>query len=404
MRSCIRQSPLKRGVMAYQRGSIRRVARKEGVCWVLRYRVSKPDGGRVENTIPVGLVRAFPKEKDAWREVDRLRLLVRINEAPSPARIKFDALAEHYLKADFGADAVRPKSQNTIAITEHIVRHYLVAHWGNEFAEDLKPLDIQRWLKSLNAENKLAWTTISKIRGVMSRIYKVGILHERVARNPVQHVETRSKTDYKAIILTPAQTLAILQGIPSILHRTLVLTCAATALRASEILALRWSDIRWDEGRIRVSKRWARGDGPTKTAASDGYVPLHSELAQHLRLWQAQTPYTQGTDFVFPSYKAKGRVPLSASIFVRSHLRPAAILAGVQVEKGQRFGLHNLRHSLSNWLVNKGKVEPKTVQGILRHSRIQTTLDLYTQNDSDETRAAQGEFLKALGMRTELVQ
>ena len=61
------------------------------------------------------------------------------------------------------------------------------------------------------------------------------------------------------------------------------------------------------------------------------------------------------------------------------HLRPAAILAGVQIEKGQRFGLHNLRHSLSNWLVNKAKVEPKTVQGILRHSRIQTTLDLYTQ-------------------------
>jgi hypothetical protein len=46
--------------------------------------------------------------------------------------------------------------------------------------------------------------------------------------------------------------------------------------------------------------------------------------------------------------------------------------------------------------VNKGKVEPKTVQGILRHSRIQTTLDLYTQEDSDETRAAQGQFLEAV--------
>jgi len=63
-----------------------------------------------------------------------------------------------------------------------------------------------------------------------------------------------------------------------------------------------------------------------------------------------------------------------------------------------RFGLHNLRHSLSNWLVNKAKIEPKTVQGILRHSKIQTTLDLYTQEDSDETRAAQGEFLTAVGM------
>jgi len=44
-----------------------------------------------------------------------------------------------------------------------------------------------------------------------------------------------------------------------------------------------------------------------------------------------------------------------------------------------------LRHSLSNWLVNKAKVEPKTVQGMLRHSRIQTTLDLYTQDDRNET-------------------
>ena len=145
-------------------------------------------------------------------------------------------------------------------------------------------------------------------------------------------------------------------------------------------------------------------DGKTKTDASDGYVSLHSVLAQHLRHWQAQTPYAKEADFVFPSPKAHGRVPLSASVFVADHLRPAAIRAGVHIEEGHRFGLHNLRHSLSNWLVNKAKVEPKTVQGMLRHSRIQTTLDLYTQQDNDEARGAQGEFLKALGMRPELVQ
>jgi len=38
------------------------------------------------------------------------------------------------------------------------------------------------------------------------------------------------------------------------------------------------------------------------------------------------------------------------------------------------------------------------VQGMLRHAKIQTTLDLCTQEDSDETRAAQGEFLIAVGM------
>ena len=184
-----------------------------------------------------------------------------------------------------------------------------------------------------------------------------------------------------------------------------MLTCAATALRSSEILALRWADIWWLEERIRVSKRWVSGvDGETKTAASDGYVPLHPALADHLRRWRNQTPYKKDRDFVFPSLKAHGRVPLSSSVFVADHLRPAAKTAGVQIQDGQRFGLHNLRHSLSNWLVNKAKVEPKTVQGILRHSRIQTTLDLYTQEDSEEARGAQGEFLKAVGMHSGMVQ
>jgi integrase len=391
--------------MAYQRGSLKKVRRKEGETWVLRYRVENADGSRVEHTTPIGLVQEFPKDKDAWREVDRLGILIRINDDTSPGRIRFSFLAEHYLKADFGADAVRPKSENTTSIMEHIVRDYLIGRWGNEIAEDIKPLDIQRWLKSLNTESKLAWTTIAKMRGVMSRIYKVGILHERVTKNPVMHVETRCKSNYRAIVITPAQTFNILKTLTSILHHTLVLTCAATALRSSEILALRWADLLWEEERIRVSKRWVNGkDGETKTEASDGYVPLHPVLAHHMRQWHSQTPHKKDTDFVFPSFKECGRVPLSSSIFVADHLRPAAKAAGVQIENGQRFGLHNLRHSLSNWLVNKAKVEPKTVQGILRHSRVQTTLDLYTQEDSDEARGAQGEFLKAVGMHSGMVQ
>jgi integrase len=81
------------------------------------------------------------------------------------------------------------------------------------------------------------------MRGIMLRIYKVGIRHELVEKNPVLHVETRSTTNYKAIVITPQQTLAIIRALPSLLHSTLILTCAATALRSSEILSLRWADI-----------------------------------------------------------------------------------------------------------------------------------------------------------------
>jgi integrase len=372
---------------------------------MLRYRLNTADGSRKENTLPVGLLKDFPTEKAAWREVDRLGLLIRINSEEPATRIRFNVLAEYYLKADFGEDAMRPKSVNTIPIVEHYVRDYLIARWGNELASNIGPLEIQRWLKSLHTVNGLAWTTVAKIRGIMHRIYKVGILHERVEKNPVQHVETRSRSLYKAVVITPQQTLAILNSLTSSLHFTLVLTCAATALRASEIVSLRWSDILWTDEQIRVSKRWAKGkDGETKTEASNGYVPMHPVLAQYLKEGRGQSPYSKTDDFVFPSLLKDGTVPIRASTFVQDHLRPPAVTAGVILAKGQRFGLHNLRHSLSTWLVNKGKVDPKTVQGMLRHSDIRTTMNLYTQDDRDEKQAAQGAFLSAVGLRSRLVQ
>jgi integrase len=386
----------------YQRGAIRKVHRKNGEYWVLRFRESTANGGRRERVIPIGAVRDFPKERDARKEVDRLGLLVSINCGGTPGRIRFDSLAAFYRKADLGPSAVRPKSVNTIRITEHIIRDYL-SRWDSCIADDIKPFDIQRWLQSLH-EGGLKWPTVTKVRNLMGRIYRVGLLHEKVTKNPVQNVRASCKTDYKPVVITPQQTLIILQSLENPLHYALVLTCAATALRASELIALRWHDIRWEENRIRVSKRWAGGDGATKTTASDGYVPMHPALACQLKEWHSATPFSKETDFVFPSLKMEGKVPISASMFVKSYLRPAVIAAGIRLDKGQRAGLHTLRHSLSNFLVNQAKVGPKTVQGLLRHSRIQTTLDLYTQSDADETRAAQGQFLTALGMPTEMVQ
>ena len=49
-------------------------------------------GKRVRRDLPVCLVRDFPKEKNAWREVDRLGLLLRINAKHLDSRIRFRAL------------------------------------------------------------------------------------------------------------------------------------------------------------------------------------------------------------------------------------------------------------------------------------------------------------------------
>lgn len=198
--------------MSYQRGCLKKVRRKEGETWVLRFRITNAEGRRVEPTpLTIGLVADFPKASDAWREVDKQGLRTRINEAGAfVGRTSFRLLAEHYLKADFGAEAVRPKSVNTTEHVKCVLRKYLVPRFGDEIAEDIKPLDIQRWLKSLHEQKALAWTTIAKMRGIMRRVYKIGILHELVSRNPVLQVETRSKTDYRAIVITLSKRLLLL--------------------------------------------------------------------------------------------------------------------------------------------------------------------------------------------------
>jgi site-specific recombinase XerD len=52
-------------------------------------------------------------------------------------------------------------------------------------------------------------------------------------------------------------------------------------------------------------------------------------------------------------------------------------LAG-SIDSAQRFGFHNFRHSLATFLINKGK-DVKTIQGLFRHAKASTTLDIYSQ-------------------------
>ena len=93
--------------------------------------------------------------------------------------------------------------------------------------------------------------------------------------------------------------------------------------------------------------------------------------------------------------KLKGKTPLSASIMAADKIRPAAIKAGIRLEPGQRFGFHNFRHSIATFLVSRGK-DVKTIQGLLRHARVTTTLDLYSHSIDAAKLEAQEEIALAI--------
>lgn len=251
----------------------------------------------------------------------------------------------------------------------------------------------------------LAWSTLSKMRNIMSLIYadarRKRLIPDDVKYNPVRPPELggarcKCDSDYTAVILTPKQTFTILNSLP-LLQQTMVVLDAATGLRYSEIAGLKWPDIDWENSQIHVRRRWIRGNvSDPKSEKSKAPVAMAPLLAKYLRVWQKETAYAKATDWVFASAKTRGRTPRVGNMLCVDYLRPAAVKAGVKLEKGQRLGFHNLRQSLASFLVTKKKTDVETAQRSMRHAKSSTMLDHYAQTDMDELIAAQEMMLDAI--------
>jgi integrase len=366
-------------------------SRRNGWTWVYHYYRTKPETGkRVEATVTIGAVARFATEKAAWGEIQR-RYLQPDSVQNKIGRVTFGELVENYRKKAFNKLGV-----TTQPITAHILDDYLLPRWGGKFALDIEPDDIEEWLDALELENP----TKEKIRRVMNVVYRRGQKSSLLPRtgdgNPVAFVTQSSKSNYKAVIVSPEQAFRIMMelGEP---YRTLVFLVAVTGLRISEALGLQWSDLDYERRMIHLRRVWVGNElvPRMKTDGSAAPVPLGDLLADALQSWHRNTLYAKPDDWVFPSTKMKGKTPLSASMMAKGKIRPAATKIGIELKPGQRFGFHNFRHSLATFLINKGK-DLKTIQGLLRHAKSSTTLDLYSQAMDESKLAAQRDIAMAI--------
>lgn len=170
------------------------------------------------------------------------------------------------------------------------------------------------------------------------------------------------------VVLSPEEVRRLIAAATNLKHQTALSVAYGAGLRASEVVALRVSDIDSQRMTLRIEQGKGR---------RDRYAMLSPVLLERLRVWW-RVAHAQGCmldgGWLFPGLDPLD--PLSTRQLNRA-IHAAAEAA--QIDK--HVSMHTLRHSFATHLLEQ-KEDIRVIQVLLGHRKIETTT-LYTQVATD---------------------
>ena len=122
--------------------------------------------------------------------------------------------------------------------------------------------------------------------------------------------------------------------------RTIALLCVCFGLRISECLALKWSDVDWLNGTLRIERSIVEQNvDDVKTQDSRRTLTVAKELLNVLKVWKQATQFPADGDWLFASPLKIGRLPYSYTGVWRE-LQRAAQAAGIGQAGHSRIQAH----------------------------------------------------------------
>ena len=227
---------------------------------------------------------------------------------------------------------------------------------------------------------RLAGATVRRILAPVRSCLRSAMHEGAIRHNPTQGAALPVRDEHRRIAegtddlgdshdvrsLSTDQLEALLLVAPP-RHRLLFELLAATGMRISEALALRWGDLGLDGDRpvVRVRRAYVRGSfKPPKSRYGRRDIPIGHELVRAFRL----AGPADARALVFPDHDG---APLHASNLLMRAFKPAAEEAGVSWA-----GFHTLRHTCATMLFAEGR-NAVQVQRWLGHHSPASTLATY---------------------------
>jgi integrase len=221
--------------------------------------------------------------------------------------------------------------------------------------------------------------------GLLHAIFAFAIRRGWCATNPVALADKprANGRDAEIRFLNVEELEALIRAVPDdelgALERVLYRTAAMAGMRRRELLALRWRDVDWAAGLIRVRRNYTRGElGTPKTRRSSRAVPLADLLAAELER-HFQRSYFRGDDDLVFAHPQLGTVLDPSKL--RKRFTATRERAGVRYVR-----FHDLRRTFGTRMAGAG-APMRALQEWMGHSDHRTTL-IYADYAPDQTQGA----------------
>jgi integrase len=229
---------------------------------------------------------------------------------------------------------------------------------------------IERYM-SKAVKNGMTAPTLKKVLVTLGGILKYATRKRYIEFNPIREIDkpkgqglAKSKVDF----LKPQEVRALLDKINSLKYRALVRLAVASGMRQGELLGLKWTDMDWFNGQVRVNRTFNHGRFyEPKSQTSRRSIDLGPSVISELRKWQLACPPNE-LALIFPNEAGR---PMDCLKLVKRHFYPALRRAGLR-----RIRFHDLRHTYAALLIDQGE-HPKYIQRQMGHSSIKVTMDTY---------------------------
>ncbi len=294
-------------------------------------------------------------------------------------RKTFAEVAEDYL-----AERANLK-YSTLRGYREVLKNYLLPEFGKCEISEITEEQVARFQADIS--KNVSAIRVNNIMGLLRYIMKVCIRRKLITDNPTIGVRPLTEGQPDIDPLTRQELDLALSNVTA--HYRPLFTCLAwTGARPNELFALRWTDVDFKRGEIRINKGRVRGsEDLPKTASSSRIVPMLSVVRDALEELKGRKSLSLD-GYVFTN---KHGQPINKHL---DHLwRTALRKAGLRHRPS-----YQLRHTFASVSLQNG-VTPGWLAQVLGHSTLQTTFKHYARFIKDASRENESRLERLLAIR-----